>query len=108
MRMREIISAIFGIHQKELGKKNMEYPKPKRKVDEGLLDKIRSEHDCCMINNKCFGGLDLHHVTSRGSGGSDSRENCIMLCRSCHQKAHSGKISKKTLYETIEQWYNED
>ena len=50
---------------------------------------------------QCFGcnsweGTDIHHLSSRGMGGSknDAKnyvENLICLCRSCHIRCHSDK-----------------
>ena len=31
---------------------------------------------------------ELHHVIFRSHGGSDTEENCVMLCHDCHEKAH--------------------
>ena len=49
--------------------------------------------------------VDIHHISSRGMGGNPSKDNIgnlIGLCRSCHDKAHSGEITQEELYETIE------
>jgi hypothetical protein len=75
-------------------------PKPKREVNEKLIVEVRNRG--CMINKDCYGGLDVHHIKSRGSGGGDTLENTCCLCRKHHQLAHMGKISKKTLYELLE------
>lgn len=35
--------------------------------------------------------VDVHHIESRGMGGSKTKdhiENLIALCRECHEKAH--------------------
>jgi hypothetical protein len=78
-------------------------PKPTRKQDLDLIEEIRKEQTICMLrgHGKCFGGLDMHHIKSRGSGGEDVRGNLILLCRHHHQMAHNGKISKSVLYEAI-------
>jgi hypothetical protein len=31
----------------------------------------------------------VHHIVSRGSGGSDEEWNRLNLCRRCHTEAHS-------------------
>ena len=49
--------------------------------------------------------VDIHHITPKGMGGNpkaDCIENLIGLCRSCHDKAHAGEISKDDLYELKE------
>ncbi|NTU49575.1 MAG: HNH endonuclease [Desulfobulbaceae bacterium] len=56
--------------------------------------------------------VDLHHIESRGMGGSktkDNPENLIALCRLCHTKAHAyPEIQKPILQEihdqTMEGW----
>jgi len=38
----------------------------------------------------CLMGLaERHHIKSRGAGGSDSPENILWLCRTCHTKFHA-------------------
>ena len=32
-----------------------------------------------------------HHIIPRGRGGSDTADNLITLCDSCHRKAHGQK-----------------
>lgn len=53
-------------------------------------------HDT-LRNTLCLGcektniPLDIHHIKSRGSGGSDEVHNLIPLCRSCHIEIHKGR-----------------
>ncbi len=48
--------------------------------------------------------VDIHHIESKGMGGSkkkDSADNLIALCRLCHMRAHSLKepyLTKGELY----------
>lgn len=37
--------------------------------------------------------LNVHHIRFRSNGGSDSQENLITLCHTCHSLLHSGTIS---------------
>lgn len=39
----------------------------------------------------------MHHIKTRGSGGDDTPENLIELCRMCHTFAHNGHIKKQWL-----------
>ena len=44
--------------------------------------------------------VDIHHIKSRGMGGSkecDYIENLQALCRNCHDCAHNGVLSKDWL-----------
>lgn len=46
---------------------------------------------CEMCGSKA---VDIHHVESRGMGGSKSKdyiENLIAVCRICHTKCHSDR-----------------
>lgn len=53
-----------------------------------------------VIEQRCKSPLtwvlfEMHHLMSRGRGGSDSMENCIALCISCHRLHHMGKLRVK-------------
>lgn len=39
--------------------------------------------------------LEVHHIVYRSNGGSDDQDNLITLCKSCHDKVHSGDIILK-------------
>ena len=78
----------------------MEHPKVSRIVN---IDAIRRERDigiCLygfMAKDGCSGGLEVHHINTRGSGGGDTEDNLILLCRLHHNRAHQGLISKQQL-----------
>lgn len=39
--------------------------------------------------------VDIHHIESKGMGGSKTKdyiENLISVCRLCHTKCHSSKV----------------
>lgn len=54
-------------------------------------------------NHKCqhCGGksgdkiLNVHHVKPRANGGTDTVDNLIVLCETCHKNYHNGKITLK-------------
>ena len=48
----------------------------------------------CAIPNCGQEAVDLHHVLGRGKYLNDPT-TLLPLCRSCHIKAHSGKLSKE-------------
>jgi hypothetical protein len=50
-----------------------------------------------FLKDGCSGGLDAHHIDSRGSGGEDVLTNLIDLCRRHHQDAEAKRITKADL-----------
>ena len=72
------------------------YPKRKRIVDPLLIERVRAIGICFMIGRgECSGGLTVHHIDTRGSGGDDVEDNLILLCGRHHLLAQVGIISKK-------------
>jgi hypothetical protein len=73
----------------------MMYPKPKRVNDESFRE--------YSLNCEICGGEphDNHHYFSKGAGGPNHRLNKLTLCRICHTKCHSGKISRWQQLEII-------
>ena len=41
--------------------------------------------------------LEVHHIIFRSENGSDEESNLIVLCKSCHDKVHNGKIELKKI-----------
>ena len=39
--------------------------------------------------------INVHHIVFRSNGGSDEPENLIILCKTCHDALHAGKIKLK-------------
>jgi 5-methylcytosine-specific restriction endonuclease McrA len=54
---------------------------------------------CCEVCNRR--AVDIHHIETRGMGGSklmDTPENLMALCRECHHEADFGvELSKDFL-----------
>ena len=48
--------------------------------------KISREGQCCFCGNR--NGLQLHHIIQKRFGGSDSKENLILICPKCHRVYH--------------------
>lgn len=63
-------------------------PKNKRIVNKKLL---KDKKGVCEICGK-KGATEKHHKKSKGSGGDDTEENLIEVCRICHTKIHTGEI----------------
>lgn len=66
-----------------------------RVKDRGLLDYVKTL-PCVLCGDK---NTDAHHVTSRGAGGGDTRDNIMPLCRKHHIYMHS-----KGIFEAIRQY----
>ena len=53
----------------------------------------RDNHVCQACNGKSKDKiLNVHHIISRVSGGTDKPDNLIALCERCHKAYHAGKI----------------
>lgn len=63
-------------------------PKNKRIVNKKLL---KDKKGICQICGKS-GQTEKHHIKTKGSGGNDTEENLIEVCRKCHRLIHDGKI----------------
>lgn len=60
------------------------------------LCKLVDERDdgCCVICGKS-GAADHHHIIFRSHMGSDTEENLVLLCHSCHMnKVHGDERTK--------------
>ena len=57
---------------------------PKKYIE--LKLKVYERDKCCVLCGRPC--TDLHHVKYRSAGGDDTMQNCVMLCTSCHNKAH--------------------
>lgn len=42
-----------------------------------------------ILDVRCGGPLDVHHIRRRGQGGTDTLDNLITACRSCHDWIHA-------------------
>ena len=54
----------------------------------------------------CSDGLDPHHIKTKGSGGDDTRENLITLCRKHHNEAQERKIRAGELRAILQKWFH--
>ncbi len=55
----------------------------------------RERGRCRLCGKRCSYGAasiatkaDPHHIIFQSAGGEDTRENCLVLCRSCHDDVH--------------------
>jgi len=61
-----------------------------------------------ILRDGCTVGFDVHHIASRGSGGDDTLENMICLCRRHHNRAHNGRITRGKLREILYLYWKYD
>lgn len=71
----------------------------KRIVSKAASEACKKSYD--ELDGGATSGEWPHHVITRGAGGPDHRLNLIQLRNENHVKAHSGKIKKETLFDTI-------
>lgn len=64
------------------------FPKDVRIVNKKLLKDKKGKCEICGKR----GQTEKHHKKSKGSGGNDTEENLIEVCRICHTKIHTGEI----------------
>jgi 5-methylcytosine-specific restriction endonuclease McrA len=72
-------------------------PAGKAKLKESLYFGRANRHcetcGCwCSWRQYWLTDADMHHKKSQGSGGGDTEENCIIVCRKCHSKIHNGEL----------------
>src|SRR5690242_17212154 len=72
-----------------------------RIVSPETVRRVRMRDGVClaglMLKDGCSGGVDVHHIASRGAGGDDTLENMICLCRKHHHQAHAGILTRGRL-----------
>lgn len=65
----------------------------------------KSDLPCVACGAEPEGGATLHHIKTRGSGGTDEDFNLISLCQIHHNEVHSSGLnsfSKK--YKNVKAW----
>lgn len=73
-----------------------------RIIDDALLAALRRQETCEWCNAKSRTGRDPHHYWyTRGHCRLDVPENLVALCRSCHQAAGTGAISRRALLTVV-------
>ena len=72
----------------DLSKEFNPVPKNKRIVNKKLLKNKKGICEICGKKTQ----TEKHHIKTKGSGGNDTEENLIEVCRICHIKIHTGEI----------------
>jgi hypothetical protein len=79
-------------------------------IPKSIRDKllVEAQHRCTICAEKCF---EIHHIVEIADGGTDDKDNLIVLCPNCHQhRCHRSHeftrdqllLYKKKLYERNE------
>lgn len=76
--------------------------KKRREENKDCLDEIRSM-ECSVCGAPP--PSDAHHMKTKGSGGGDTLENLVSLCRKHHQEIHT--LGRKTWWIKRAQVVNE-
>ncbi|MDA3792483.1 MAG: RNA-guided endonuclease IscB [Elusimicrobia bacterium] len=93
----KVETASFDIHKiSNSDVKRWDYQNGQQKgyynVKAYILDRDNYQcQECKKKNTK----LHVHHIVFRSDGGTDTPDNLITLCTSCHDKVHDGKIEIK-------------
>lgn len=73
-----------------------EYQNGEQKGFDTVKDYIRSrDHYTCQCCHGDTGDkrLEVHHIQWRSHGGTNSPDNLVLLCKTCHDNVHSYRIS---------------
>lgn len=83
-----------------------EFRKPMREVDAQLLEAVRKMYcAACGKGNE----IHAHHVTSKGAGGGDTRDNVMPLCAAHHAFWHSkGVVETCKRFPGVLKWLHDN
>jgi predicted restriction endonuclease len=62
------------------------------------MKNYKSDKPCIVCGEARDGYVTLHHIKTRGSGGSDSKHNLLSLCAKHHTMIH--KIGLNSMIES--------
>jgi len=63
-----------------------------KRIEADLRAKLLEEHGgLCQYCGKWpdIFGLSIHHIIFKSNTGKSTEENCRLICRTCHAKAHN-------------------
>lgn len=68
----------------------------------------KTNKECLNCSRITFNGNCLHHIKTRGSGGTDDEWNLMPLCQQCHNKVHAEGLTKFSRNLYVEKWLKEN
>ena len=71
------------------------------KLDENIRVATILRDGCCMECGKTNTRFEVHHITPRKSGGSNTLSNLITLCHHCHQDTFGKELSLAERYYSM-------
>jgi hypothetical protein len=79
----------------------MKFPKPTRKRDPKAIERVRKQAcQACAARP-----AHAHHVTTRGAGGGDTKNNLMPLCFEHHAEWHNtGPSFMIARYPRVKEW----
>lgn len=73
------------------------------------LKSYKTDRPCVPCGHEAENENCLHHVKSRGAGGTDDPYNLIPVCRSCHNLFHdNGAVFMADRFLSVKDWLHEN
>lgn len=93
----KVETASFDIHKisnPDVGRWNYQNGSQKGFYNVKAYVLYRDGYQCQMCKTK-NGKLHVHHIVFRSNGGTNTQNNLITLCQSCHDRVHRGEFKIK-------------
>lgn len=58
------------------------------RVTKATFEKVFKRDGERCVFCKSYIALQLHHINGRGVGKTDDPDNCVIVCRNCHERIH--------------------
>ena len=95
---------VRGVDKQEVGKRHPVDPV----IKQGTFDRDGFQCRCCGTGKRVFlGTLIYHHLVPVHCGGSDTIDNGLTLCDSCHQVLHIYEQGKLAITKEMFEEYDE-
>jgi hypothetical protein len=69
------------------------------------MKNYKSDKSCVVCSESRDGFVCLHHVKTRGAGGTDETHNMMPLCAWCHTTIHKiGLVAMAKKHASVHNW----